>query len=110
MIEFALVKVENENDAVLIVTPIDNKFSRLTKNKDKLNSVYTSRYMCVLDYVIDGLQGKFNPILGFFQCLKKYHPKTFNRFLRTCKRRKLLYFYRRGRVQYYCVPVFIHKE
>ena len=109
MLDFALVKVENENDAVLIVTPIDSNYSHVTKNKDKLISV-CGRYMGVVDYVIDNLQGKDNPTLGFFRCSKKYNPKTVYRFLRTYKRRKLLYFYRRGRVQYYCIPVFIHEE
>ena len=109
MLEFALVKVENKNDAVLIVTPIDNNYSHVTKNKDKLISV-SGRYMCVVDYVIDSLQGKDNPTLGFFRCSKRYNPKMVYRFLRTYKRRKLLYFYRRGRVQYYCIPVFIHEE
>lgn len=109
MLDFALVKVENENDAVLIVTPIDNNYSHVTKNKDKLTSV-CGRYMCVVNYVIDCLLGKYNPTLGFFRCSKKYNPKMVYRFLRTYKRRKLLYFYRRGRVQYYCIPVFIHEE
>ena len=109
MLDFALVKVENENDAVLIATPIDNNFSCVSKNKDNLIGI-SSRYMCVVDYVIDSLQGKGNPTLGFFRCSKRYNPKMVYRFLRTYKRRKLLYFYRKGRVQYYCIPVFIHKE
>ena len=97
MLDFALVKVENDNDAVLIVTPIDNNYSYVTKNKDKLISV-CGRYMCVVNYVIDSLQGKDNPTLGFFRCSKRHNPKMVYRFLRTYKRRKLLYFYRRGRV------------
>ena len=106
MLDFALVKVENKNDAVLIVTPIDDKFSYIAKNKDKLTCV-SGRYMLVVDYLIDSLQGKFNPTLGFFQSSKIYNPKMLYRFLRTYRRRKLLFFYRRGKVQYYCIPVFI---
>ena len=109
MLDFALVKVENENDAVLIVTPIDNNFSCVSKNKDNLTRV-NSRYMCVVNCVIGSLQGKYKPTSDFFRCSKRYNPKMVYRFLRTYKRRKLLYFYRRGRVQYYCIPVFIHED